>query len=322
MSKQILCSISTRGRYETTLPLALQSIISQTKKPDHVVIFDDNDNPVDLRNIQHYSYLFHIMNLKKISWEVIFGQKKGQHFNHQIANTMGFEWVWRLDDDTVADPNVLETFSKYIRPNVGGIAGAVLTPPFAKVENSTGKIENINEPNMQWDYIKSLKHVDHLHCSFMYRAGIHDYNLALSRVAHREETLFTYGLKQKGYDLILVPDAVTWHLKNKEGGIRTGELQNFEADDRIFNNYMQFKNNTIVVLDCGMGDHIVFSNILPKIKNPIVFSCYPDIIPGKSIAEAHYLFGDLDQYNIYRKMDQWKWKNNLESAYCKLYGVK
>jgi hypothetical protein len=42
-------------------------------------------------------------------------------------------------------------------------------------------------------------------------------------------------------------------------------------------------------------------------------------VPGKSIAEAHQLFGDLDTWNIYIKMYQWKWKDSLENAYRKLY---
>ena len=78
-------------------------------------------------------------------------------------------------------------------------------------------------------------------------------------------------------------------------------------------------NNTIVVLNCGMGDHIVFKHILSNVKNPLIFSCYPEIIEGKSIAEAEHLFGDLDQWNIYKKMEQWKWKDSLENAYRKLY---
>ena len=62
--------------------------------------------------------------------------------------------------------------------------------------------------------------MEHLHCSFLYRAGVYDYNLGLSRVAHREETLFTYGLHKKGYVVMVVPNANSWHLKNPEGGIR------------------------------------------------------------------------------------------------------
>lgn len=218
----ILCSISTRGRYDTTLPMAILSVINQSLLPDKLVIFDDNDNPVDLREKQHYQYLFSMLDEKSVAWEVLYGQKKGQHYNHQIANTMGYKWVWRLDDDTVAEPNVLETLYSYVGPDVGAVGGSVLTPPFTRFQEPTGRIENIDiEPNIQWDYIDKIKKVDHLHCSFLYRAGVYDYNLSLSPRAFREETLFTYGLKQKGYTILVVPNAITWHLKNNIGGIRS-----------------------------------------------------------------------------------------------------
>ncbi len=318
----ILCSISTRGRYDTTLPMAIQSVITQTLVPNKLVIFDDNDQPKDTREIQHYEYLFRMLDEKGIEWQVIFGQKKGQHFNHQMANTMGYKWVWRLDDDTVAEPNVLENLYNQTDDDVGAVGGSVLTPPFIRGLNSTGKIDDIEEQSIQWDYINEVKEVDHLHCSFLYRAGIHDYNLGLSQVAHREETLFTYGLKQKGYKLLVVPNTVTWHLKNRQGGIRTFQKEMFEHDEYIFRNHLEYRNKTIVVLDSGMGDHLVFAKVLPLIKNPEVFSCYPDIVPGRSIEDAINLFGDLDCYSIYKKMDQWNWKDSLENAFKKMYGVK
>jgi glycosyltransferase involved in cell wall biosynthesis len=321
-TETVLCSISTRGRYDTTLPLAIQSVINQTKKVDKLIIFDDNDESkaVDLRELQHYQYLFDIMNYKGIEWAVIYGQRKGQHYNHQIANTMGYDWVWRVDDDCMPDTNVLETLFSHTGPSVGAVGGSILTPPFAPVHNATGLIENISdEPNIQWDYIQNVTRVDHLHCSFLYRAGVYDYNLALSRVAHREETLFTYGLKCKGYDILVVPDAVTWHLKNKQGGIRTEQYEMFAHDEDIYNNYMSFKDKTIVVLDSGMGDHIVFKHMMHEIKNPEIFTCYPDIVPGRSIAEAYQLFENLDSFSIYKKMDEWKWKDSLENAFRRLY---
>ena len=317
----ILCSISTKGRYDTTLPMAIQSVLTQTVLPNKLVLFDDNDEPKDLREIQHYQYLFKMMDEKGLAWEVVFGPKKGQHYNHQMANTMGYEWVWRLDDDTVAEPNVLETLLSYTSPQTGAVGGSVLTPPFIKGLQSTGKIENIEEQSIQWDYISHVKEVDHLHCSFIYRAGIQDYNLALSRAAFREETLFTFGLKQRGYKILVVPNANTWHLKNQSGGVRTNTKEMFDNDDKIFRNFLKYKNQTIVVLDCGMGDHIIFSHVLPHIKRPEVFSCYPDIIPGRSIGEAIELFGDIDQFNIYKKMDQWNWKDSLEKAFRKMYNV-
>lgn len=318
--QRILCSISTRGRYDTTLSLAIQAVANQTKKVDKLIIFDDNEDAKDLRDIQVFSYLFKILDQKGISWEVIFGAKRGQHYNHQIANHFGYEWVWRVDDDCIPEPTVLETLSSYIGPSVGAIGGSIITPPHASVENVTGKIENIDaEPNIQWDYIRDLAVVDHLHCSFLYRAGVYDYNLGLSRAAHREETLFTYGLTKRGYKNLVVPDAVTWHLKNQFGGIRTEQQELFNHDEFIFRNFLEYKDHTIVVLDNGMGDHLVFRKILSEIKNPVIFSCWPDIVPGKSISEAHYLFGSLDEFNIYAKMDQWKWSDSLENAFRKLY---
>ena len=318
----VLCSISTRGRSQTTLPMALQAVMNQTRKPDKIVMFDDNDVHQDLRHDPIYKNLFWMMDAKGIAWEWLFAGKKGQHHNHQIANWMGYEWVWRVDDDALPEPNVLEVLLSHAGPTIGGVGGSILMPPnYFENTDPTGKIQAIDhEPNPQWQRIKKVKSVDHLHCSFLYRAGIYDYNLGLSRVAHREETLFTFGLKQKGYDLLVVPGAVTWHLKAPSGGIRMESKEEmFAHDEQIFRNTLAHKDHTIVVLNSGMGDHLVFSHVLPAVKNPIVFGCYPEIIPSKSIAEAQSLFGDIEMFNIYGKMSRWKWTSSLEDAYRKLY---
>ena len=319
---KVLCSVATRGRYQTTLPLTLNAIINQTKKVDKLVIFDDNDEPQDMRKELVYSYFFQMLDIKGIQWEWIYAHKKGQHHIHQMANTMGFDWVWRVDDDAIPEPNVLQTLFNYTSKKVGAVGGAILTPPLRfESFRPTGKIENIDtEPNIQWSFIYKVKEVEHLHCSFLYRAGVHDYNTGLSRVAHREETLFTYGLYLKGYKILAVPNAVSWHLKNPNGGIRSETNQKlYEQDELIFRNTIAYKDKKIVVLNCGMGDHIVFSHVMPDITNAEVFTCYPDIVPGRSIAEAKVLFGDIEQWNIYRKMAQWKWTDNLENAYRKMY---
>lgn len=319
---KVLCSIATRGRYFSTLPLVLSAIISQTRPVDKLVIFDDNDEPKDMRNELVYQHMFQMMGIKGIAWEWQFAEKKGQHHIHQRANRMGYEWVWRCDDDAVPEPNVLENLVKHVGSDVGAVGGSVLTlPHIFDTQSSTGKIDRISdEPNVQWGMIKKVKEVEHLHCSFLYRAGVHDYNLGLSRVAHREETLFSWGLHKKGYRLLVVPEAVTWHMKNPQGGIRSESNKSlYGRDEEIFKNHLKFKDNTVVVLNSGMGDHLVFKRILSEVKNPIVFGCYPEIVPCRSIAEAQDLFGDIDCYNIYGKMDQWKWKGTLEAAYRRLY---
>jgi Glycosyl transferase family 2 len=318
----VLCSIATRGRYQTTLPLALNAIINQTKLPDKLVIFDDNDEPEDVRNNNIYQHLFSIMDYKGIKWEWVYAAKKGQHHIHQSANRMGYDWVWRVDDDAIPEPNVLEELYSWINDDVGAIGGAILTLPVnPDTSKNTGKIEDIDkEPNIQWAEIKKLKEVEHLHCSFLYRAGVHNYNLGLSRVAHREETLFTYGLYLKGYTILAAPHANTWHLKNPQGGIRSESNQQlYHHDELIFRNTLAYKDKKIVVLNVGMGDHIVFKNVLKDITNAEVFTCFPDIVPGRPISEAMSLFGDIDQWSIYKKMAEWNWTDSLEKAFRKLY---
>jgi GT2 family glycosyltransferase len=319
---KVLCSIATRGRYQTTLPLALNAIINQTKLPDKLVIFDDNDEPEDVRNNNIYQHLFSIMDYKGIKWEWVYAAKKGQHHIHQSANRMGYDWVWRVDDDAIPEPNVLAELYSWIDKDVGAIGGAILTLPInPDTSKNTGKIEDIDkEPNIQWAEIKKLKEVEHLHCSFLYRAGVHDYNLGLSRVAHREETLFTYGLYLKGYTILAAPHANTWHLKNPQGGIRSESNQQlYQHDELIFRNTLAYKDKKIVVLNCGMGDHIVFKRVMADITNAEVFTCYPEIVPGRPISEAMSLFGDIDQWSIYKKMAEWKWTDSLENAFRKLY---
>lgn len=318
---KVLCSVATRGRYFTTLPLVLNAITNQTRKVDKLIIFDDNNEPQDMRKEYLYRYFFQMLDIKGIAWEWLFAEKKGQHHIHQMANKMDFDWVWRVDDDAIPEPNVLENLVKYTRDDVGAVGGAVLTPPSVTKNNATGCIDKIDsEPNIQWGLIEEVKEVEHLHCTFLYRANIADYNLGLSRVAHREETLFTYSLHQKGYRILVVPDAVTWHLRNPEGGIRSENKEEmYQRDEYIFRNVLGYRTQTIVVLNCGLGDHIVFSKVLPEIKNPVVFSCYPEVVPGRSIAEAQHLFGNIEPYNIYAKMDNWKWQDSLENAFRKLY---
>ncbi len=321
---KVLCSIATRGRYHTTLPLVLQAVINQSKLPDKLVIFDDNDEPQDMRNEMIYQYFFQVLDMKGVKWEWLFAEKKGQHYIHQQANRMGYDWVWRVDDDCIPEPEVLKNLYSYATAieNVGAVGGSILTPPnLFNTSKSTGKIEDIDkEPNIQWNHIDKLKEIEHLHCSFLYRADIQDYNLGLSRVAHREETLFTYGLHQRGYKILASPHAESLHMKNPQGGIRSETRKEmYEHDEQIFRNIVGLSDKTIVVLNCGLGDHLVFNSILPDIKNPIVFGCYPDVIPCRPIAEAQHLFGNIDQYNIYSKMNQWNWTGSLQDAFRKLY---
>ena len=247
---KILCSVATRGRYDTTLPLVLNAIINQTRPVDKLVVFDDNDEPKDVREELIYSYFFRMLEIKGIAWEWKFAEKKGQHHIHQMANHMGYEWVWRCDDDAIPEPNVLEKLVWWIEhhPKLGAVGGPIWTPPdIPDTAGVTGLIDKIDEePNIQWGKFYAAQEVDHLHCSFLYRAGVADYNTGLSRVAHREETLFTYELKREGYEIWVDPEPITWHMKNPQGGIRSETQQEmYGHDEQIFRNILAFRDKNM-----------------------------------------------------------------------------
>jgi len=340
----VTVEIPTKDRYFTTLPLVLMGLIKQTKLPDKVIIFDDGDQQ-DLRGIPLYQFLFRLLDLKNIKWEVVFGHKIGQVALHQQAIEMATtDLIWRLDDDTIPQPDVLEVLIKHFEDSkVAAVGGSVVDPKLATVRPAfvANKIEDLPalDTNAQWFLDSGGSYeVDHLFSTFVYRkaAAKHGYNLNLSPAGFREETLFTYEMKHNGWKLKVDPTVVTWHFRNPEGGLR--EFRRPEAwiqDNNIYLEKIQewgiipnkFK---YVVLDNGLGDHLAFKNILPEIKKRfkdhkiLMFVCYPEVFEDEhiqvySIADALAVGLNLENYNLYKKMWDWDWKTSLVDAYRRLY---
>jgi len=323
----VLAFVPTKNRYEQ-LPLTLQSIASQTRKPDRVLIYDDGDHK-DLREIPIYRHLFKAFEEAGIEWSVVFGVRKGQHYGHQLANTSGADLVWRLDDDEVAAPDVLEKLLSYFGdPQVGAVGGAVYIPG-EEPRPASGKLEDIYYmANVQWAPKGEVLEVDHLYSSFVYRAGIVGYDLRLSPVAHREETLFSMALKERGYKLLVDRSVVTHHYRSETGGIREGASEFFfEADNRIFQAKMESLGIKLINLDTGYGDHLVFLHLLPELqaKYPklVLGCCYPQVfegIPNVTVIPV----GVAQQYdgsNIYEWMDRRAWKRPILDAYREMLGL-
>lgn len=342
--------VSTKGRYTTTLVACLTSIANQTLKPSHVIIFQDDHEAFNMQDSSVFrNILYGLFPKKGIQWSVVFGEGKGQVLNHQkaidIATT---EWLWRVDDDNVVEPNVLEGLCKHIGENVGAIASAVIDPlynPSTNILNST-EIKHINiSPNFQWSKSNAVVQADHLYSSFLFRkeAGKHGYNKELSPVGHREETLFTYEMKLNGWELLIDTNLVTWHLRETSGGIRSysdGSL--WAKDEEVFNKKMSewgVKMVSIVPInmDNGMGDHWIFKPVLEELLNKnihdmvVVAACYPAVYEDLvkkynnllliSIADGNNMFGKdkMDSLNVYRFCDHVKWNQPVVKAFEKLY---
>ena len=320
----VLCFIPTKDRYFSTLPLAIQGVINQSVKPDKLIIYDDSINKIDMRDNATYSILFDMLNRKGIEWEVVYGVGKGQHFGHQIANTSDYSLVWRLDDDNVPEDNVLEVLLSKLEIKVGAVAGKVLSPDY---KNLPSDFVNSFIRNIQWYEFTGDREVEHLYSSFLYRSNLVSYELGLSKVAHREETIFTQRICDAGYSLIVTGDCTTWHYRNSEGGIRTGVQDDWQHDEYIFQELQRRDTGELIVyLDSGMGDHVCFNSILPELKevynNIRIFSCYPELIdhPSESLEEGQKVTCP-DFHNIYKFMTDFNWKGELKYAYKEMYTV-
>lgn len=343
---EVTAYISTKNRYFTTLPMAILAIINQTYKVKQLIIFDDAEEKdrKDLRNLAPYKELFSLISAKGIAWYVYFGEGKGQALNHQkvIDLKHSTEWLWRVDDDDTPEPNCLEQLVSNITDEVGAIGGSVIMPstPPMDINLCSGKIEDIFRlGNVQWAKFDKTIEVDHLHNTFLYRksASKHGYCLQLSPVGHREETLFSYEMKRNNWKLLVDGRALTWHLKDPNGGIRSYDnLQLWEHDENIFKQKMRDWNvsfdksdKNLIVLNCGLGDHLIFKNIINEIKVKYgpelkLAVCFPEVFEDDnvkliSIAEAELLDSNHDKYNIYKWCWDRNWSKSLLEAFKEMY---
>lgn len=343
----VTATISTKGRFLTTLPLAIEAIALQTVRPKQLVIFDDNPEMKDLRETSPYSHLFPLLMSKGINWFHLPGQRIGQVANHATAlERADTELVWRLDDDNAPEPTCLENLLKVMQdPAVGAVGGLVHDPKSISPRPSfvTGKIEDILNPfNLQWyQWGGPPEEVDHLYSTFLYRveagrkAG--GYCRMLSPVGHREETMFSHEIKRAGYKVMVTPNALTWHFREGSGGIRSytdGSL--WAKDEKVFQVKLAEwgvvpQEYKFAVLNSGLGDHFMFKAILPELieKNPgkriVIANCYPEVFKGvegitmATIGDALAAFGDLRQWDAYRAGDERQWKKSFPDLLRAMY---
>lgn len=284
-----------------------------------------------------------LLQQKGIAWEVAFGNRIGQVANHQKSiDDAKTDWIWRLDDDNVAEPDALEKLLKNVADDVGAIGGLVLDPKYNYSRPNSlasNKIEDIYLGlNIQWYLGTGVKEVDHLYSTFLYRRDaakqIGGYCRLLSRVGHREETIFTYSLKRAGWKVLVDASAVTWHMRAPQGGIRADSVHEMWLhDEQIFSQKLaewgvKPRSIKLIVLDNGLGDHFIFKKALPDIKkkyeNVVLSVCYPEVFVDDtdvtliSIADAQQMM-DITEMNVYKWMWDHNWKQSIEDAYREMY---
>jgi len=342
----VTAEVCTKDRYHTTLPLALSAIINQTVKPDKLVIYDDSEQRIEAEQLHAtspYNGLFKMAADKGIKFVVFGTPRAGQVSNHQhCLDTAETEYIWRVDDDEIPEPDclkeLLNTFRDYGRGGqqreVGAVAGLVhhpasISPLPAGIDGSLNDLSiGVNLQWHQWN--GQIREVDHLYSTFLYRVdaarAAGGYPRDLSPVGHREETIFTHSMKRAGYKILVTPYAKTWHLRESGGGIRSFSDNSLWAhDEEIFQQYLKVWNvdlqaTKLVVLDLGLGDHFICKGIFNDLRRKFpdrkwtLATCFPDVFRDEdvtqiSIADAKLLLGDrYDNYSVYK----YAWERNLE----------
>lgn len=323
----VTAEISTKDRYQTTLPLALVSVITQTRKPEKLKIYDDGEQ-LDLREISPFSGLLKTASELGIDWEILKTPKQGQVTNHQhCLENASTDFIWRIDDDSVAMPNCLERLLNTVRDfgiggdteNIGAVGGLVHHPgnvgePPAFLD---GSLKDVDAGlNLAWYNLNGggPRLVEHLYSTFLLRVDfarkVGGYPKGLSKIGHREETLMSHFLHRAGYKVILQPSAKTYHLRESTGGIRSFNDQSmWDHDEQVFQSYRKewgmngSKPTKILNCDFGIGDHFALKSVLRQIiekhadKEVVLATCFPSVFEDSglkqiSIADCKQILGD------------------------------
>ena len=254
--------------------------------------------------------------------------------------------VHNCDDDEVPEPDCLEKLVDSINDDVGAVAGLVRDTTQQPAMNpiSLNKMEDIfDTPNMQWHLHKdeSIKEAEHLYSSFLYnKKYANSYPLELSKVGHREETIFSHSILRNGKKLLVNPTATTWHWRFPSGGIRSeDDVKLWQHDEDIFAKKMEewdikrISKRKYVVLQNGMGDNWAFKILVDDLKKKyadykiIIATPYPDVfydvegIQTVTVDSVGPLLGDLEPYSIYRFMALRDWKKSMVEAYREMYSI-
>lgn len=289
----LLAYIVSAGRSETTLPLAITSILNSEVIPDEFILIDDNppSERIDYKEHPMYKYLIQMLWQRGIVFRLSFTPGgTGQTIQHQMIlknEASNFDYVLRLDDDCILTPNAIGnmrwTLDNDKDEEIGAVAGQVWIPGSNRKQPkwAKGLLSTHEHVTPQWYQLDKDVYPEHLHCSFMYRSkaalASEGYPTELSPVGHTEETQFSYNIFKTGKKLVILKNTIMYHLRYPSGGIRNSKATDpyrnycFKADGEAFSRYREVnglkvaKDSILCFLAFAKGDAIMYSMAMPQI---------------------------------------------------------
>ncbi|HAV42566.1 TPA: hypothetical protein DCX15_00915 [bacterium] len=257
--------IPTRNRH-THLTLCLSSLLNQNFKDWNLVIANDGDE--DLEEVHLLRGIFNLLELKGHRWKIIATSHSGQggalNVAHRVAEA---DLILRIDDDAYLEPDYIELlFRSLDDEKIGAVGGN--TP---NVYHSKGKLTQLSKEFREWggkivfkgSYFVPYERqsllpepdeqpyeVDQLRGHFLYRKKVLDeiggFPLVYSQMGRREDTDTSLRMKMAGYRLLVVPQAIAWHIHSPFGGTRDG------IDSSNYKRYLQMEEDDLRLFEDRM----------------------------------------------------------------------
>lgn len=235
LKNRIGIQIITRDRH-SYLAVLLSSLLNQTQKNWDLFLVDNSTTPVNKDHL--CNTLINRINNEghRVLYNIVDPSIRDIGQLRNIALDMDdCEIGCRIDDDSYCEPDYLKRLYDVMEifgSEVGAVGGQVppmmnekqWAPP-TKEMNKIDKFLDLQGESDQCLFYNQddLIEADHIRSSFMY------WNELVKKVRHpecygrtgyREETDLTYRLKQLGYKLYIVPQAICWHIMAPGGGGR------------------------------------------------------------------------------------------------------
>lgn len=258
---RITIQVATRDRH-SELGLLIQSLRTQTVQNWDLIILDDASG----MRVADSGFLMALINRVKLENHRV--KLLRNEFSNGVCaarnklieeDTYDNEFVCRLDDDVVLEPDYLERLVKVI--NKGFDMASGVTPLIAYPEvirdnkfidktinrhilTSSGELEETKDECGYCYMNEDVYNTHEFRSNALYRKEITDkgvrYPKTLTHTGFREERWFSYQAQMLGYNIGVDVQAIVYHFQTPSGGTKQGNYQeNVRLDEETTNKWIK-----------------------------------------------------------------------------------
>ncbi|MDR1020191.1 MAG: glycosyltransferase family 2 protein [Synergistaceae bacterium] len=216
--KPRICVATVAYNNPEELSALFESIARQTRPIDGLIVID-NSEKIDFidSNKRIFNSLLPDVSYKKyIAMDKNRGSAHGFKKGMEIAHANGFDWVWLLDQDGIADEKCLKFLAEVANE------ADVLCPKVLAIEDGSSELTFRSNINFWGDFVPIFvgKTTEHRVMTVFATHGVMISRLAIDKTGYFDDKNFFCGwedhdyslrLKEHNCSMILIPEAVVYH---------------------------------------------------------------------------------------------------------------